>query len=154
MSATSDQSAASSRRTMEPRNVDELDTFELTSSSTDDAYWQAGWLAYGGGHESEATAVLYFAIPPGKRLGQHIDTSEETLYILSGSGDLLLDEGTRPVRSGDLVVLKQGAVHDLRSTGSEDLQVVAFFSEPKAEQHWTKEVWQPGDLTVTGSPNR
>ena len=79
--------------------------------------------------------------------------TEETQYILSGSGDLLLDEGARPVRPGDLVVLKQGVVHDLRSTGSEDLRVVAFFSGPVAEQVWTKEVWQPGDLTVTRSPN-
>ena len=139
---------------MEPRNVDELDTFELTSSSTDDGYWQAGWFAYGGGDGAEASAVLYFAIPPGKRLGRHIDMTEETQYIVAGSGDLLLDEGARPVRPGDVVALKQGVAHDLRSTGSEDLQVVAFFSEPKAEQHWTEEVWQPGDLTVTGSPNR
>ena len=154
MSATSDQSAASSRRTMEPRNVDELDTFELTSTTTDDGYWRGGWFAYGGGNGAEASAVLYFAIPPGKRLGQHVDVTEETVYILSGSGDLLLDEGARPVRPGDLVVLKQGVVHDLRSTGSEDLRVVAFFSGPVAEQVYTKEVWEPGHLTVTASPNR
>ena len=154
MSATSDQSAASSRRTMEPRNVDELDTFELTSSSTDDASWQAGWFAYGGGDGAEASAILYFALPPGKRLGQHTDTTEETVYILSGSGELLLDEGARPLRPGDLVVVKQGVVHDFRSTGSEDLRVVAFFSGPVAEQVWTKEVWEPGHLTVTASPNR
>ena len=151
--ASSDPAAASSRRTMEPRNVDELDTFELTSSSTDDASWQAGWFAYGGGDGAEASAVLYFAIPPGKRLGRHIDMTEETQYIVAGSGELLLDEGSRPVRPGDVVALKQGVAHDLRSTGSEDLQVIAFFSEPTAEQRWTEEVWQPGDLTVTRSPN-
>ena len=139
--------------TMEPLNIDELDMFELTSSTTDDGYWQAGWFAYGG-QGAEGSAILYFAIPPGKRLGHHIDGTEETLFILAGSGDLLLDEGTRPVRAGDLVVLKQGVSHDLRSTGSEDLRVIAFFNGPKAEQDWTKEVWEPGHLTVTTSPNR
>ena len=154
MSATSSNpSASSASGTMEPLNIDELDTFALTSSTTDDGYWVGGWFAYGG-QGADASAAIYFAIPPGKRLGRHTDTTEETQYIVSGSGELLLDEGPRPLRLGDVVVLKQGVAHDLRSTGSEDLQVIAFFSEPKAEQHWTEEVWEPGDLTVTGSPNR
>ena len=154
MSATSSGPATSTAsRTMEPLNVDELDRFELTSSSTDDGYWQAGWFAYGG-QGADASAAVYFSIPSGKRLGRHIDTTEETQYFVSGSGELLLDEGARPVRAGDVVVLKQGVAHDLRSTGSEDLRVVAFFNGPVAEQLWTKEVWEPGHLTVTASPNR
>ena len=37
MSATSsNQSASTAGQTMEPVNIDELDTFELTSSTTDD----------------------------------------------------------------------------------------------------------------------
>ena len=34
----------------------------------------------------------------------------------------------------------------------EDLEVIGFFSASAVEQHWTEEVWQPGDLRVTGSP--
>ena len=151
--ASSNPSASSASRTMEPVNIDELDMFALTSSTTDDGYWEGGWFAYGG-QGAEASAAICFNIPPGKRLGNHVDMTEETQYIVSGSGELLLDEGARPVRAGDVVVLKQGVPHDLRSTGSENMQVVAFFSEPKAEQHWIGEVWEPGDLTVTGSPNR
>ena len=139
--------------TMEPCNIDELDTFVLTSSTTDDGLWLGGWFAYGG-QGADDSAAIYFSIPSGKRLGRHTDTTEETQYFVSGSGELLLDEGPRPVRQGDVVVLKKGVAHDLHSTGSEDLKVIAFFSEPKAEQHWTKEVWEPGDLKVTGSPNR
>ena len=151
--ASSNPNAASVSGTMEPVNIDELDTFELTSSTTDVGNWVAGWFAYGG-QGADGSAALYFSIPPGKRLGQHIDMTEETLYILSGSGDMLLDEGARPVRPGDLVVVKQGVLHDLRNTGSEDVRVVAYFNGPKAEMHWTKEVWEPGHLTVTGTPNR
>ena len=154
MSTTSSGSSASrASETMEPLNIDELESFALTSSTTDDGYWEGGWFAYGG-QGADASATIYFAIPPGKRLGRHTDVTEETQYIISGSGELLLDEGPRPLRPGDVVALKKGVYHDVRSTGSEDLRIVAFFSEPKAEQHWTKEVWEPGDLTVTGSPNR
>ena len=73
MSATSaNRSASSPSETMEPLNIDELDRFELTSSTTDDGYWSAGWFAYGG-QGADGSAALFFEIPPGKRLGQHID---------------------------------------------------------------------------------
>jgi quercetin dioxygenase-like cupin family protein len=137
---------------MGPINVDNVETTELTSSTSDDAAWVGGYFAYGG-NGADRSAVVYFAVPPGKRLGWHTDTAEETQFILSGSGELLLDEGAKPVRAGDVVVLTIGTGHDLRNTGSEDLRVVGFFAAPQVEQHWTKEVWEPGDLEVTASPN-
>src|SRR5207247_3152520 len=108
---------------MDPINVDSVETVELTSSTTDDAKWLGGYFAYGG-NGADKSATVYFAIPPGKRLGWHTDTAEETQFILSGSGDLLLDEGSKPVRAGDVVVLTTGTGHDLQNTGSEDLRVV------------------------------
>ncbi|MEO8907181.1 MAG: cupin domain-containing protein [Microbacteriaceae bacterium] len=136
-----------------PLNVDKLDTFELTSSTTPDAQWVGQFFAYGGSG-SENSTVIYFAMPEGKRLGRHTDTAEETQYIISGTGELLLDEGIKPVRAGDVFVIKQGTPHDLRNTGSGDLSIVAFFPSAQVEQHWIEEVWQPGDQKVTGTPNR
>lgn len=51
-------------------------------------------------------------------------------------------------------MLTVGTAHDLLNTGAVDLRVTGFFSAPQVEQHWSEEVWEPGDLTVTGSPNR
>jgi quercetin dioxygenase-like cupin family protein len=138
---------------IDPLNVDNLDTFELTSSTTRDAKWVGQFFAYGGSGADRSTAI-YFAMPPGMRLGRHTDTAEETQYVLSGTGDLLLDEGSKAVRAGDVFVLPEGTAHDLRNTGSDDLRIIAFFSSPQVEQHWSEEVWEPGDLTVTGTPNR
>ena len=137
---------------MDPINVDNVETTALTSSTSDDASWVGGYFGYGGSG-ADRSAVVYFAVPPGKRLGWHTDTAEETQFILSGSGELLLDEGPKPVRAGDVVILTIGTGHDLRNTGTEDLRVVGFFAAPQVEQHWTKEVWEPGDLRVTGTPN-
>jgi quercetin dioxygenase-like cupin family protein len=138
---------------IDPLNVENLDTFELTSSTTQDAKWVGQFFAYGGSGADRSTAI-YFAMPPGMRLGRHTDTAEETQYVLSGTGELLLDEGAKPVRAGDVFVLPEGTAHDLRNTGSDDLRIIAFFSAPQVEQHWSEEVWEPGDLTVTGTPNR
>lgn len=137
---------------MDPKNIDGLEITRLTSSATDDAEWVGGFFAHGGDGAQSSTAI-YFAVPPGKRLGHHTDTAEETQFILGGGGELIRDSGTEPIKAGDVVVLAVGEAHDLRNTGSDDLRVIGFFSAPNVQQHWTKEVWQPGDLTVTGTPD-
>jgi quercetin dioxygenase-like cupin family protein len=137
---------------MDPINKDALELTRLTSSTSDDAEWVGGFFAYGGDGANGST-VIWFAVPPGKRLGRHTDTAEETQFILAGSGELLRDDGAQPVRAGDVVVLAEGEAHDLRNSGEGDLEVIGFFSAPAVQQHWSEEVWQPGDLRVTGSPN-
>jgi len=137
---------------MDPVNVTEVETSGLTSSTTGDAAWAGGFFAYGG-NGAEKSTVITFSIPPGKRLGRHTDTAEETQFILGGSGHLLRDSGSQPIRAGDVVVLAVGEFHDLHNTGSEDLRVIGFFAAPEVQQHWSDEVWEPGELTVTGSPN-
>ena len=79
---------------MDPLNVDELATVSLTSSTSDDAAWVGGYFAYGG-HDADASTVITFAVPPGKRLGKHVDTREETQFILAGEGDLFATAARR-----------------------------------------------------------
>jgi len=134
-----------------PVNVDELATADLKSTSSDDAEWVGGYFAHGG-HGAESSTVITFAVPPGKRLGKHTDTAEETQFFFAGEGELLLDDGPRPVRAGDVIVLTVGTAHDLHNTGTEDLRVIGFFSAPAVSQHWTDEVW-PGAGKVTSSPD-
>ncbi len=138
---------------IEPENVNDLDTVSLKSSATDDAAWVGGYFAYGGSKATDSCTIT-FAIPPGDRLGNHVDTAEEVQFILSGSGDLLTDDGPIPIKQGDCFTLPEGVAHDLHNTGDEDLRVLAFFSKPQVEQHWTVETWPPDDTKVTGSPNR
>jgi quercetin dioxygenase-like cupin family protein len=138
---------------VETEDVGDLKTVTLKSTATDDAAWVGGYFAYGGS-KAEQSCTIYFAIPPGDRLGKHVDTAEETQYILSGSGDLLTDDGAQPVKPGDVFVLTEGTSHDLHNTGGDDLRVLAFFSKPRVEQHWDVETWPPDDANVTGSPNR
>lgn len=138
---------------MEPLNVENVDTVDLTSTATGDAEWVGGFFAYGG-KDAEKSVVISFAIPAGKRLGKHVDTAEETQFILGGSGVLLRDSGPSPIRAGDVIVLKEGEAHDLHNTGDEDLRVIGFFAAPKVQQIWEVERWGGDDPGVTGSPNQ
>ncbi|MGV1049438.1 MAG: cupin domain-containing protein [Solirubrobacterales bacterium] len=137
---------------MDPINVTEVETSDLTSSASGDAAWRGGFFAYGG-NGAEKSTVITFSIPAGKRLGRHTDTAEETQFIRAGSGELLRDSGSQPISAGDVVVLAEGEFHDLLNSGEGDLEVIGFFAAPQVQQHWSDEVWEPGELTVTGSPN-
>src|SRR5215207_10656618 len=105
---------------MDPINISSLELVEVRAVDDEKIRWTGGFFSYGGSG-STGSATIYFAIAPGERLGRHTDTVEETPFIAKGSGELRLDEGTRPLEVGDVVVLQEGEAHDLVNTGTETL---------------------------------
>jgi quercetin dioxygenase-like cupin family protein len=77
---------------------------------------------------SAATAVVYFEVSPGKRLGRHTDSSEEVLYIVEGNGEATVGEERVSLAAGGLAVVPALVPHDIRNTGSIPLKVVGFFA--------------------------
>lgn len=97
---------------------------------------------------SSATAVVYFEVAPGKRLGRHTDSSEEVLYIAEGSGAVTIGDERAPVSSGALAVVPALVPHDIHNTGSEPLKVVGFFAG-SALMHTMFEPMLPGaEVTI------
>ena len=77
---------------------------------------------------SAATAVVYFEVAPGCRLGRHTDSSEEVLFIVEGEGEATVGEERARISAGGLAVVPALAPHDIRNTGSTPLKVVGFFA--------------------------
>jgi uncharacterized cupin superfamily protein len=68
-------------------------------------------------------------VPPGKRAypfhRHHV--SDELFYILSGNGEVRLDQRTLPIRAGDLIANPAGAeAHQIVNTGREELRYLAI----------------------------
>lgn len=67
-------------------------------------------------------AVEWACLPPGGVSGEHVHTRTEELYfILTGTGRIVWDGGSRAVGSGDLIATPLGARHGLTNTGSDPL---------------------------------
>jgi quercetin dioxygenase-like cupin family protein len=111
-------------------NLADVDLAEVRGAADATIHWQGGYAAFGG-HDSQQSATVYFTLAPGERLGRHTDTAEETQFIVSGAGELRLDEGPLEVAPGDVIVLTEGTAHDLVNTGGGTLEVVGFFSAPR-----------------------
>ena len=68
-------------------------------------------------------------VPPGKRAWpfhrHHV--TDELFYIVSGSGEVRLDDQTRAVRAGDLIASPAGAeAHQIINSGASELRYLAI----------------------------
>jgi quercetin dioxygenase-like cupin family protein len=55
---------------------------------------------------------------------------EEVIYVIRGSGRVLVSGEVTAVREGMAVLFPQGAVHMLHNSGTEEMKVMCFFAPP------------------------
>src|ERR671920_187863 len=80
------------------------------------------------GTGTKNTAVVYFEIEPGHRLGTHTDSAEEILLVLDGTAEVSLGDEQGQVSAGEMAVVPAMVPHGLRNVGDETARFVGFFS--------------------------
>ena len=80
------------------------------------------------GSGTKNTAVVYFELEPGHRLGTHTDSAEEILLILEGEAEATVGDESGRVSAGEMAVVPAMVPHALRNVGDETVRVVGFFS--------------------------
>lgn len=61
------------------------------------------------------------------------DDHEEIYYIISGSGEIKIDDEVQPIREGDIVFIGVGQYHQIRNTGDVMLDFLAVGAAPHKE---------------------
>ena len=72
----------------------------------------------------------YSLFTPGTELQPVRHETEEVAYVVSGSGELRLDDGAVPFRQGDALHIPAGVWHAVVNTGEEDVLMVFGFPHP------------------------
>lgn len=95
-----------------------------------------------GPHEGQGTTTAYpffadaagfdlvfrqRALHPGATIGVHRNDKDEIYYVLSGSGELLLDGKRREVGPGDAILTRNGSTHALAQRGKDDLVIIVAY---------------------------
>jgi len=137
---------------MEPVHTNQLPRVEIRSDEDETINWGGAFAAYGG-QGADQSSVVVFEIAPQGHLGWHTDQTEESQYIISGTGILKVDDREYPVHSGTVFVVPTNVRHDLVNTGDEPLRAVAFFAAAMFTQKFDN-VLQPAGSRVVGTPNR
>jgi quercetin dioxygenase-like cupin family protein len=115
--------------------------------------WAGAFATCGGNGGATQSSTIVYEIEPGGHLGWHTDATEETQYIIAGTGELRMEDGTHPVGPGSVFVLPTNVRHDLANTGDETLRAVAFFAAAMFTQTFD-EVMLPPKTHTLGTPNR
>ena len=67
-------------------------------------------------------------LAPGKEIEAHVDPMEEIYFVLSGSGEMGVDQEARQVGPGDATWIPTGSSHKLLNNGEEDLVILVVAS--------------------------
>jgi hypothetical protein len=69
---------------------DKLKRTEVWGETDPAVHWAGAFAVYGGSGTTASSTIVY-EVEPGKRLGWHTDATEETQYIIAGTGKLYLE---------------------------------------------------------------
>lgn len=75
--------------------------------------------------------LVVMSIPPGDSIGAETHAHvEQTIIVLKGSGQAVLDGQKTNVNDGDVIVVTPGTPHNLVNTGRVPLQVFTTYAPP------------------------
>jgi quercetin dioxygenase-like cupin family protein len=103
------------------------------------------------GTGTKNTAVVYFELEPGCRLGTHTDSAEEILLILEGEAEASVGDEQGRVSAGEMAVVPAMVPHALRNVGDETVRVVGFFSSNVVASTFDRPMMPLGQRAV-GTP--
>ncbi len=88
------------------------------------------WLVSQDTLDARQCSMCMILVAPGEtvRPAHSHPNGEEVIYIVHGSGKVMIEGEVEPVKAGSAVLFPQGRVHMLRNTGMEEMKVVCFFA--------------------------
>jgi mannose-6-phosphate isomerase-like protein (cupin superfamily) len=67
-------------------------------------------------------------LAPGKEIEAHADPMEEIYFVLTGAGEMQVDDDRRQVGPGDATWIPAGSSHSLLNNGKDDLVILVVAS--------------------------
>jgi quercetin dioxygenase-like cupin family protein len=88
------------------------------------------WLVAPTGLHADNCSACVIRVAPGDKVrpAHSHPNGEEVIYIITGTGRVLVSGDVSPVRPGSVVLFPRGAVHMLHNTGANEMKVVCFFA--------------------------
>lgn len=107
------------------------------------------WLANEEVLQPEHLSVCVIRVEPGEtvRPAHSHPLSEELIYIIHGSGKVMIEGEVGDVKEGSAVLFEQGKVHMLRNTGDQPMKVICFFAPATSMENYKmfEDIAFPGD---------
>ena len=92
-------------------------------------------------YHDEQCQIVMMHIPPGEDIGEETHEADQTTFIVSGEGQVVVDGSRSKVTPNHLVVIPKGAKHNIINKGDDPLKIYTIYSPPAEEpgiSHKTK----------------
>lgn len=77
------------------------------------------------------TQVVIMSIPPDGEIGEEVHTdNDQVLYLVEGSGQVVLDGQAADYNPGDLVLVPAGTKHNFITKGEAPMKIITTYSPP------------------------
>ena len=88
------------------------------------------WLVSENSLRANNLSVCVIRVLPGEtvRPAHSHPNGEELIYIIKGSGKVMIENEVGEVREGSAILFEQGKIHMLRNTGNIEMKVICFFA--------------------------
>jgi mannose-6-phosphate isomerase-like protein (cupin superfamily) len=88
------------------------------------------WLASADSLPAKNLSVCVIRVLPGEtvRPAHSHPHSDELIYIITGSGKVMIEDEIGHVKTGSAILFEQGKVHMLKNTGNTEMKVICFFA--------------------------
>ena len=88
------------------------------------------WLANADSLPAKNLSVCVIRVMPGEtvRPAHSHPNSEELIYIITGSGKVMIENEVGEVKPGSAILFEQGKVHMLRNTSDVEMKVICLFA--------------------------
>ena len=96
------------------------------------------WLVSKDAVNAKNCSTCVIRVSPGEKVtpAHSHPNGEEVIYIVSGSGRVLVDGDVTSVRPGSTVVFPRGKVHMVHNTSTEEMKIVCFFAPPTGLENY------------------
>ena len=128
----------------------DLELTHYHSDNDDTRRIDADWPVYRD-KGATSTAVVYFELAPGKRLGTHRDSAEEVLVVIDGEIDAVVGEERRRLRAGGMALVPALIPHDVICAGDRPAKVAGIFPSNTIVSVF-EDAFAPEGNRVVGTP--
>lgn len=90
------------------------------------------WVVTKENTNAQHCTMCVIQVQPGQtvRPAHSHPNGEEVIYIVQGSGRVMIEGVVEPVSEGCAVLFPQGKIHMLQNTGETEMKVACFFAPP------------------------
>ena len=101
------------------------DIIKLTETNTN---WQKE------AYYDEQVQIVMMSIPSGEDIGEETHEADQTTFIVSGEGQVVVNGSQTKVTANRLVVIPKGSRHNIINKGEDELKIFTIYSPPAEDE--------------------